>query len=180
MVWTYTWVIHPAVIHSRALWRYCQGTGTWSDVTRLQGLRPFIPTWKGPGTGSPWSAQYIQREVRGRGANQRPFDLLVADGVAQSHACDMIPYVAGQIATASFVNAVMCGPPHTDTSGTTLRQRIVLCTCALKTHVPHQRWPRCIFEPALSCPRTVRSICKNLLAGGHGDVDTVSGGIRKP
>ena len=28
LVWTYTWVIHPTMIHSRALWRYCQGTGT--------------------------------------------------------------------------------------------------------------------------------------------------------
>ena len=82
LVWTYIWVIHPTMIHSRALWRYCQGTGTWSDVTRLQGHRPFIPTWKGPGTGTPWTAQYVQREVRGRGPNQRPFDLLVADGVA--------------------------------------------------------------------------------------------------
>ena len=82
LVWTYTWVIHPTWIHSRALWRYCQGTGTWSDVTRLQGQRPFIPVWKGPGAGTPWSALYIQREVRGRGPNQKPFDLLVADGVA--------------------------------------------------------------------------------------------------
>ena len=82
LVWTSTWVIHPTWIHSRALWRYCQGTGTWSDVTRLQGQRPFIPVWKGPGTGTPWSALYIQREVRGRGPNQKPFDLLVADGAA--------------------------------------------------------------------------------------------------
>ena len=71
---------------------------------------------------------------------------------SQSHAYDMVPYVAGQIATVSFVNAVMCGPPHTGTSGTTLRRRTVLCTCALKIHVPHQRWPRCISEPALLCP----------------------------
>ena len=82
LVWTYTWVVHPAWVHSRALWRYCQGTGTWSDVTRLQGQRPYIPTWRGPGTSNPWTAQYVQREVRGRGLNQRPLDLLVADGVA--------------------------------------------------------------------------------------------------
>ena len=82
LVWTYTWVVHPAWVHSRALWRYCQGTGTWSDVTRLQGQRPYIPMWKGPGTSTPWTAQYVQREVRGRGLNQRPLDLLVADGVA--------------------------------------------------------------------------------------------------
>ena len=49
LVWTYTWVIHPTWIHSRALWRYCQGTGTWSDVTRLQGQRPFIPVWERAG-----------------------------------------------------------------------------------------------------------------------------------
>ena len=82
MVWTYTWVVHPAWVHSRALWRYSQGSGTWSDVTRLQGKRPYIPMWKGPGTSNPWTAQYVQREVRGRGPNQRPLDLLVADGVA--------------------------------------------------------------------------------------------------
>ena len=25
LVWTYTWVVYPAVVHSRALWRYCRG-----------------------------------------------------------------------------------------------------------------------------------------------------------
>ena len=169
MVWTYTWVIHPAVIHSRALWRYCQGTGTWSDVTRLQGLRPFIPTWKGPGTGRP--GQHNTSSGKSEGEELiRGLTTCSSRTGSQSHACDMVPYVAGQIATASFVNAVMCGPPRTDTSGTTLRRRTVLCTCALKIHVPHQRWPRCISEPALLCPRTVRSTCKNLLAEGHGDV----------
>lgn len=82
VVWTYTWVIHPTLTHSRALWRYCQGTGTWNDVACLQGHKPFLPTWKGPHTGRPWTAQYVQREVRGRGTGQKPYDLLVTDGVA--------------------------------------------------------------------------------------------------
>ena len=77
LVWTYTWVIHPARVHSRALPRYCRGTGTWSDVTRLQGHRPFIPVSKGPGTHTPWTAQYVQGEVRSRGPNRCPVDLLV-------------------------------------------------------------------------------------------------------
>ena len=82
LVWTYTWVLYPVWVHSRALWNYSRGHGTWSDVTRLQGQRPYLPAWKGPSTGEAWTAQYVQREVRGRGANQKPFDLLIADGVA--------------------------------------------------------------------------------------------------
>lgn len=73
--WTFTWVIHPMLTHSRALWRYCRGTGTWNDVACLQGRKPFLPTWKGPHTGRPWTAQYVQKEVRGRGAGQKPYDL---------------------------------------------------------------------------------------------------------
>ena len=36
------------------------------------------PNWCGPGSARPWSAQYVQKEVRGRGDDRRlPLDLLV-------------------------------------------------------------------------------------------------------
>ena len=82
VVWTYTWVVYPTVVHSRALWRYCRGQAPWCEVSQLLGDRPFRPNWKGPGANSPWTTQYIQTEVRGRGSNRLPYDLLVSDGTA--------------------------------------------------------------------------------------------------
>ena len=84
LVWTYTWVIYPSVIHSRALWRYCRGSANWCEVSQLLGDRPFRPNWKGPRATTPWSTQYIQTEVRGRGGNRLPYDLLVTDGTAMA------------------------------------------------------------------------------------------------
>ena len=81
-IWTYTWVIFPILVHIRALFRYFRGEAPWSEVSRLLGERPFRPNWKGPCAGEPWTVAYVQTEVRGRGANRLPFDLLVTDGTA--------------------------------------------------------------------------------------------------
>ncbi|CAE7617473.1 kptA [Symbiodinium sp. CCMP2592] len=81
-VWTYTWVVFPIVVHSRALVRYFRGDAPWSEVSRLLGERPFRPNWKGPCAGEPWSVAYVQSEVRGRGLNRLPHDLLITDGTA--------------------------------------------------------------------------------------------------
>ena len=81
-VWTYTWVVYPTVVHSRALLRYCRGETPWSEVSRLLGDRPFRPNWRGPATDVAWTANYVQSEVRGRGPNRLPYDLLVSDGTA--------------------------------------------------------------------------------------------------
>ena len=82
LVWSYTWVVYPTVVHSRALYRYCRGTAPWCEVSQLLGERPYRPNWRGPRASTPWSTQYIQTEVRGRGSNRHPYDLLVSDGTA--------------------------------------------------------------------------------------------------
>ena len=49
---------------------------------RCRGISVFRPKWVGPKGQSAWSAEFVQQEVRGRGENRDPFDLLVTDGVA--------------------------------------------------------------------------------------------------
>lgn len=82
LFWTITWVLCPFLRHVTALYRYIRGHGGWHEVTTLQGTPVFRPKWVGPKGQSAWSAEFVQQEVRGRGENRDPFDLLVTDGVA--------------------------------------------------------------------------------------------------
>ena len=81
-VWTVTWVLFPVLRHFLALWRYLRGQGTWHDVVSLHGVGSFRPEWVGPNVGTPWTAQYVQQQVRARSENREPLDLLVSDGAA--------------------------------------------------------------------------------------------------
>ncbi|OLP28250.1 hypothetical protein AK812_SmicGene48908, partial [Symbiodinium microadriaticum] len=81
-VWTISWVVIPVFRHAYAFYRYLTGQGPWHEVVRLHGFSSFRPKWKGPATDTPWTAQYVQQEVRGRSENREPLDLLVSDGVA--------------------------------------------------------------------------------------------------
>ena len=81
-VWTISWVVIPVFRHAYAFYRYLTGQGPCHEVVRLHGFSSFRPKWKGPATGTPWTAQYVQQEVRGRSENREPLDLLVSDGVA--------------------------------------------------------------------------------------------------
>ena len=56
-----SWDIPPSArrlgLHvGRVSFMVCKGETPWSDVTCLLGDRPFRPKWKGPATGTPWSA----------------------------------------------------------------------------------------------------------------------------
>ena len=82
LFWTITWVVCPFLRHATALYRYLRGHGGWHEVTTLQGTPVFRPKWVGPKGQTAWSADFVQQEVRGRGENRDPFDLLVTDGVA--------------------------------------------------------------------------------------------------
>lgn len=82
LFWTITWVLCPFLRHVTAFYRYIRGHGGWHEVTTLQGTPVFRPKWVGPKGQSAWSAEFVQQEVRGRGENRDPFDLLVTDGVA--------------------------------------------------------------------------------------------------
>lgn len=162
VVWTYTWVVHPTLTHSRVLWRYCQGRSTWNDVACLQGHKPFIPTWKGPHTRRPWTAQYVQKEVRGRGARQKPFDLLVTDGVAVARLRhSTVRFEAARTATGSFASVTKSGPPPTGTSATFWKPGTARFTCARTTHTQGPRRGTCTSRLVPSSHRSRRLICRS-------------------
>ncbi|CAE8587712.1 unnamed protein product [Polarella glacialis] len=79
---SYVWVMRPAVLLLWSFYRYMAGYGTWSAVRQAQGNNIFKPNWVGPITAIPWTSQYVQADVRGRGQGQKPHDLLVTDGTA--------------------------------------------------------------------------------------------------
>ena len=81
-VWTCNWVLFPLWRHLTALWRYLRGRGGWYEVVNLHGIRVFRPKWIGPRGSEEWFSAYVQTEVRGRGDNRDPHDLLVTDRVA--------------------------------------------------------------------------------------------------
>ena len=81
-VWTCNWVVFPLWRHATALWRYLRGRGGWYEVVNLHGIRVFRPKWIGPRGSEEWTSAYVQTDVRGRGDNRDPHDLLVTDGVA--------------------------------------------------------------------------------------------------
>ena len=80
--WTYAWVVRPMMVLAAALCQYVLGRGSWRAVLRGNGEAPFEVRWAGPQGQRPWSVQYVQDSVRGRGEQQLPYDLLVSDGVA--------------------------------------------------------------------------------------------------
>ncbi|CAE7545999.1 unnamed protein product [Symbiodinium sp. CCMP2592] len=80
--WTYAWVVRPIIVVIGALLQYVAGRGTWEAVLRGHGENPYHVRWTGPQGEHPWSVTYVQDQVRGRGEQQLPYDLLVTDGVA--------------------------------------------------------------------------------------------------
>ena len=82
LVWTCNWVVFPLWRHLTALWRYLRGHGGWYEVANLHGILVFRPKWVGPRGSEEWTSAYVQTEVRGRGNNRDPHDLLATDGVA--------------------------------------------------------------------------------------------------
>ena len=81
-VWTFNWVVFPLCKYCLAVWRYLRGQGQWYEIAHLQGFRVFRPKWIGPRGQEEWTSAYVQNEVRGRGDNREPHDLLVTDGIA--------------------------------------------------------------------------------------------------
>ncbi|CAE8697726.1 unnamed protein product [Polarella glacialis] len=73
---SYVWVLRPAVFLLWSFYRYMAGYGTWSAVRQAQGNNIFKPNWVGPITAIPWTSQYVQADVRGRGQSQKPHDLV--------------------------------------------------------------------------------------------------------
>ena len=63
------------------LWRtalYLLGRSAWREILPGGNGDPPPPDWCGPGAARPWSAQYVQKEVRGRGEDRRlPLDLMI-------------------------------------------------------------------------------------------------------
>ncbi|CAE7828818.1 unnamed protein product, partial [Symbiodinium necroappetens] len=80
--WSFVWVIRPILIVAYALTRYVLGHGSWEAVLRGSGELPYEVKWVGPRGQQPWAVNYVQDQVRGRGEQQLPYDLLVTDGVA--------------------------------------------------------------------------------------------------
>ena len=80
--WSFVWVIRPILVVVYALTRYVLGHGSWEAVLRGSGELPYEVKWTGPRGQQPWAVNYVQDQVRGRGEQQLPYDLLVTDGVA--------------------------------------------------------------------------------------------------
>ena len=80
--WSFVWVIKPILVVVYALTRYVLGHGSWEAVLRGSGELPYEVKWTGPRGQLPWAVNYVQDQVRGRGEQQLPYDLLITDGVA--------------------------------------------------------------------------------------------------
>ena len=99
-------------------WYMC-GQRTWADVDAARGNPVTRASWVGPEHRQQWDAQYIQQNVRGRGPDQLPLDLLIS--VDQSVARIRHGTVKGRtnrhgfcwkIATLNFIHVhpALCGP----------------------------------------------------------------------
>ena len=65
----------------KALWQLfllAAGKREWADVRRATGEKIFRPSWTGPRGHTPFSHDYITNDVKGRGRNQLPKDLLIS------------------------------------------------------------------------------------------------------
>ena len=65
----------------KAMWQlflFAAGKRDWADVRRATGEKIFRPGWTGPGGHTPFSHDYITNDVKGRGKNQLPKDLLIS------------------------------------------------------------------------------------------------------
>ena len=75
VVWTC--LLIPAWNLAWFLSRYLGGKTPWAGDLAPDAVSP-PPLWCGPTSPRPWTSQYVQKEVRGRGLEHRqPHDLLV-------------------------------------------------------------------------------------------------------
>jgi hypothetical protein len=74
-------VLYLLVPFSRLLkeiyWYMC-GDNTWADVKAAQGEPVTRISWVGPEHRQQWDTQYISTNVRGRGVDRKPCDLLIS------------------------------------------------------------------------------------------------------
>ena len=60
------------------LFLFAAGKRDWADVRRATGEKIFRPRWTGPGGHTPFSHDFITTDIKGRGQNQLPKDLLIS------------------------------------------------------------------------------------------------------
>ena len=150
LFWTITWVICPFLRHATALYRYLRGHGGWHEVTTLQGTPVFRPKWVGPRGQNPWSAEFVQQEVRGRGENRDPFDLLVTDGVAITRLRHGT--LRGRTNRNGYrLHGAQSMQHHTGTFGIRLNPMGWRFICARPTPVDHKKMTACTSLPVLQC-----------------------------
>ena len=157
LVWTC--VVYPTLRVGWLASRYLLGRATWEGLTEADSTSP-TPQWCGPDAPRGWTAKYVQKEVRGRGADRRlPHDLLVCiDGAyARLRHGPLTGRTNRHGYLCSFDEVVGC-------SSRTLRRRLEadplqvhLCS-RTRAETPESLWS--MSPAALPCPGWQPTICR--------------------